>query len=209
MKVSILGIGNYSEVIIELCEDIGYEVESLFHFDSTRNGDLVMGFKIKGDYEDFLKNPQGTNVVVGIGDNRIRSIWLDKLRGLGFNTINLVHPTAYVSKSAQLGEGVYIHAGAFIWTSSKLSNNVIISPQAMVAHHTLLKEGVSVSANAMVGSYVEVGKRVMIGINAGIVSKRLSIGKDAIIGANSMVLGNVEEKSVMVGSPAKKLKNEG
>lgn len=208
MKVAIFGIGNYAEVIIELCLDLNYSIVSLYHFNSERNGEKVMGYSIIGCYEDFIReNKEDIAVVVAIGDNKLRNELLNKFRNLGFNTLNLIHPSAYISKSAKIGFGVYIHANSFVWTQSIISNNVILSPFAMVAHHTFIGEGVSISANAMVGSYVEINERVMVGINAGIISKKIIIGCDSIIGASSIVLNSIEPKTVVVGNPAKQIIN--
>lgn len=208
MKISILGIGNYSEVVMELCKETGHEIDSLFHFDSSRNGEKIDGYQIKGDYQDFITNyEEGTkiNVVVGIGDNSTRCKWLNLLREKGFNTINLIHPTAYISPSATIGSGVYIHASSFVWTKSYIGNNVIISPKAMVAHHVSVGEGCLISANSVVGSYVTLEKRITVGINAGIISKMINIGSDSIIGANSMVLKSFPKDSVIIGTPGKRL----
>jgi len=203
MKVVILGIGNYAEPMIELCIECGHSIQGLYHFNKERTGEKVLDYEILGDYQDFIDNNNQGNVVVAVGNNKIRNEKLNFFRDLGYYTISLIHPTAYVSNSAILGTGVYIHARAFVWTKTQIANNVIISPNAMVAHHVKIGEGCLISANSMVGSYVNVKERVMIGINAGIVSKALTIGSDAIIGANSMVINNVEPNDVMVGTPSK------
>lgn len=206
MNVSVLGIGNYSEVIIELCQETGYTIDSLYHFNSSRTGEIVSGYEIKGTYDDFLdrKSP-GSKVVVAVGDNKIRSTWLNKLRAAGYATISLIHPSAYISCSAQIGSGVYIHAHSFVWTKSRIADNVIISPHALVAHHTQIGEGSLISANAVVGSYVTLEDQVLMGINSGVISGKITLGAHSTIGANAMVIRNVDQDSVVVGTPGKKI----
>lgn len=206
MNVSVLGIGNYSEVIIELCQETGYTIDDLYHFNSSRNGEMVAGYEIRGTYDDFLEQkPPGSKVVVAVGDNSIRSTWLNKLRATGYDTISLVHPSAYISSSAQVGSGVYIHAHSFVWTRSRIADNVIISPHALVAHHTVIGEGSLISANAVVGSYVTLQEQVLMGINSGAISGEITLGAYSTIGANAMVIRNVDRESVVVGTPGQKI----
>lgn len=203
MNLIIFGIGNYAEPIIELCQDCGHSIAGLYHYNSDRTGEIVMGYKILGDYNDFLNHTSEGNIVVAIGDNKLRSEKLNYFRSLGYQTPSIIHPTAYISNSAILGKGVYIHAKAFVWTKSIIENNVVISPNAMIAHHAQIAEGCLISANSVVGSYVRLDKRVMVGINAGIISKSIVIGSDTMIGANAMVINGVEPNSIMIGTPAK------
>lgn len=204
MEVVILGIGNYSEVIIELCQEVGHTVVGLYHFNSTRNGEEVLGYKIKGNYQDFILSMPCNNVVVAVGNNEIRNEWLSKLRKLEFNTISLIHPLAYISPSATVGRAVYIHAHSFVWTKAFLYNDVIISPKAVVAHHVSIGEACHISASSTIGAYVQLESNVTVGINAGIISKPILIGAGSIIGANSMIIDNVEKNSIMVGTPGRK-----
>ena len=207
MEVVVLGIGNYSEVIIELCLDIGHDIEALYHFDSSRNNEKIMGYKIQGSYKDFLIEPKKSAVVVAIGDNILRAKWLNQLRNKGYFTPSLIHPLAYISPSSQIGSAVYIHANSFIWTKVKIFNNVIISPHAVVAHHTTIGEASHISANSTIGAYVTIEENVLVGINAGIISKPINIGANSILGANSMIVGNVPKNAIMIGTPGKKHKN--
>ena len=207
MEVVILGIGNYAEVMIELCEELELSIYNLYHFNSTRNGENIGDYTIAGSYQDFIDlDNKNLDVVVAIGDNLIRETWLNKMRNLGYNTPTLIHPSAYISKSAQIGNAVYIHPRAFVWSRSVVSNSVIISPNATISHHAKVGSGCLISANSVVGSYVTLGERILVGINAGIISKKISIGSDSIIGGNAMVLENFPKNSVIIGTPGKILK---
>lgn len=209
MKIAIFGVGNYTEVIVELCNECGYDNIDLYHFNEQRVNEILNNYKVVGTYEDFIKNKDyKIPVFVAIGDNKVRGKWLDKLRDLGFKTPKLIHPKAYVSPSAVILDGCYIHANAFVWTKSKLGNNSIVSPNAMVAHHVTIGKNSLISANSMVGSYNILGDNVLFGINAcSISSSKIKIGKNTIIGANSLITKSVSDNSVMVGSPAEQIKN--
>tara|TARA_B100001146_G_scaffold219559_1_gene226951 strand:- start:835 stop:1464 length:630 start_codon:yes stop_codon:yes gene_type:complete len=206
MLVNILGIGNYTEVIIELCLEVGYTDIKLFHFQEDRNDEYIMGYKIEGSYDTLLKSKSNSCVVVGIGDNKTRGLLLNKFRDSGFKTPSLIHPDSYISKSAIIGEAVYIHSKAFVWTKVSIGNNSIVSPNAMISHHTKVGENCLISANSMVGSYNTLGENVLFGINSSSLSKKeIEIGDNVIIGANSLVTKRISSNSKVLGSPAKKI----
>jgi acetyltransferase-like isoleucine patch superfamily enzyme len=54
----------------------------------------------------------------------------------------------------------------------------------------------------MVGGEVEIGSHSMIGIGA-VVSNRVKIGKESVIGGNSFVIKDIPENVVAYGIPAK------
>lgn len=211
MKIAIFGVGNYTEVLIELCKDCGYEEIYLFHFNNERIGEVLNSCEVVGTYDDFISNKDyQLPVAVAIGDNKIRGEWLDKLRSLGFSTPSLINPQSFVSPSARIEQSCYIHAKAFIWTKTTLGDNSIVSPNAMLAHHVNVGKNCLISANSVIGSYNTIGDNVLIGINAcTISSKKIQIGKHSTVGANSLVIKSVTDYSTVIGSPAKVLiKNE-
>lgn len=206
MKVAILGVGNYTEVMIELCEELDMDIAGLYHFNNSRDGQMVAGYKILGSYDDLFNNAKkDTGVVVAIGDNKLRLNCLMRARNAGFKIPSLIHPTAYISKSASLGEANYVHPHSFVWSSAKIGDGVIISPKAMVAHHTKIANGCLISANALVGSYVTLNERVLVGIKANIISKTIVIGEDSILGANTTVIKSFPPNSKIVGTPGKNI----
>lgn len=207
MKIALFGVGNYTEVLIELCIDCGYSEIELFHFNTEKVGDVLNNCKVLGTYDDFIGNKDyNTPVAVAIGDNKIRGECLDNLKSLGFTTPPLIHPQAFVSPTAMIGKACYIHAKSFIWTKTILGNNCIVSPNAMLAHHVNVGKNCLISANSMIGSYNRLGDNVLIGINAcSISSPNIEIGNHSTVGANSLVTKSVKNHTVVIGSPAKTL----
>lgn len=206
MEVYIFGIGHYSEVIIELCQECDIEIKGLYHYNDEKVGEWVLGYQIQGSYKDFFFHHKKGNVVVAVGDNRIRTKQLISLRDKGYNTISLIHPQAYIASSAKVGSGVYIHRNAFVWTASEVRDYSILSPYAMISHHAKVGMGCLISSKSIVGSYVKVGDYSMVGINASIISKEIVIGKEVVIGASAMVKTDIPDNEVWAGVPAKRLK---
>jgi serine O-acetyltransferase len=94
--------------------------------------------------------------------------------------------------TCQLGEGVLLkHNGL----------GVVIHPKAIIGDYTQIYQNVSIAGRNDRGTPV-IGKRVFIGAGACILGG-ITIGDDAIIGANSVVINDIPSKAVVVGIPGK------
>lgn len=74
-------------------------------------------------------------VVVAIGNNAVREKLHAKVREAGFELLNVIHPTAFVSPTATLGPGCAVMAGAVVGTEAQLGEGVIVNCSATVDHH--------------------------------------------------------------------------
>jgi serine acetyltransferase len=99
-----------------------------------------------------------------------------------------------VSPAARIGPGFYIaHFG-----------NIFIGNDAKVGSCCNVSQGVTIGESGR-GTQIgtpQVGDRVVIGANA-VLAGKISIGDDAVIAPNSLVIRDVEKSSVMIGVPAK------
>ncbi|EGV42969.1 acetyltransferase [Bizionia argentinensis JUB59] len=204
-EIYLLGVGNYTEVIIELAQDCDYEVKGLYHYSSDRVGETVFGVEIIGTTENLLQQDiTGKNFAVTMGDNKIRNDIASKLRDRGALTPNLIHPQAFISNSAILGQGCLIHLNTKISTKCVLGNDCILDFNCYMAHHSVLKDACYMSSFAMVGSYSVVGKRTLLGMNSLIMPLSITLGNDCLIAAKSNVTKSFPDNCVLVGNPARK-----
>ena len=91
--------------------------------------------------------------VIGLGISkglRYRISLCQRVRSLGYRLINIVHPTAYVSRMATLGQGVHIFAKSYIGPGAVLSNDVTVNTGAIVEHDAVIEEGSFICPGAIV-----------------------------------------------------------
>lgn len=207
-EIYLIGVGNYTEVIIELAIDCGYAIKGLYHYNNERIGEDVLGITIIGCTDDLYKTDlHGKQFAVTMGENKLRSDIATRIRSLGGVTPNLIHPTAVVSTSATLGQGCFIHLRTKISTQCTLGNDCVIDFNSLVAHHATLGDACYMSSLAMVGSYCTIGKRVLFGMNSLILPLRLSLGDDCIVGGKANVTKSFPNNCLLVGNPARKIKD--
>jgi acetyltransferase-like isoleucine patch superfamily enzyme len=100
----------------------------------------------------------------------------------------------------QIDDDVRIHSQVFVPEYSKLENGSWLGPNVVLTNAKYprgknvkeLLDGVTICQNAKVGANVT----ILPGVN---------VGRNALIGSGSVVTKNVEENSVSVGNPAKKI----
>lgn len=84
------------------------------------------------DYESFRNRYDVA--FVAIGDNKLRSHWLEKLSLAGYRIPTLIHPRAYVSPSSTVGSGTIVEPLACVNAGVVIGEGCIISVSAVVDH---------------------------------------------------------------------------
>jgi len=98
-----------------------------------------------------------------------------------------------ISPEACIGPGLYIGP-----------QHIIIGKDAIIGAHCTISHGATIgeSGRGTRRGTPRLGDRVVIGANA-VLAGKLSVGDDAVVAPNSLVIYDVSESSVMMGVPAK------
>ncbi|MFB4163882.1 NeuD/PglB/VioB family sugar acetyltransferase [Alteribacillus sp. JSM 102045] len=206
--IYIVGAGTYGEAMFELAEILGYKVKAFFDEDEKKLHESIMGVEITDKFSNLsCQEIKGKQFIVAIGNNEARFNIMNEINSLGGNTPSLIHPTAVISPSAEIGIGVYIQANVYIWTKVKVNDFSIISPNSVIAHHSTIGKACLVSTLTGIGASIKVEDKVFIGMGSTIVTGLAYIRENSIIGAGAVVLKNTERNSVYAGIPAKKIRS--
>lgn len=212
MKIVIIGAGGHARVVYEvLRHDKNMEVAAFVDNAVRGSEEKIMGIPVVGDHSVLPKLVKKgiKGYIIAVGDNKIRMQHFNKLKNMGLEPINAIHPTAHIAYNAKIGRGVIIATGSTIATSVEIGNNVIVNTGAIIEHEDVLESHVHISPGTVLAGRVTVEEGAFIG--AGVVVKEyITIGENATIGAGSVVLENIPDNVVAVGAPAKviKIKNE-
>jgi sugar O-acyltransferase (sialic acid O-acetyltransferase NeuD family) len=152
------------------------------------------------DFEDFT---MGADEVFILGpttplrENLANKVF-DKFK-LSFFT--LIHPSAYISPMAKLGQGIFVGAGSIIGPGACIENNVFINRGVTIGHDTKIGSYSRIQPGCNIGGLTQIGKSTSIGIGATIV-ERINVGENTVIGAGSIVLNDLESNVLVAGVPA-------
>jgi len=119
-----------------------------------------------------------------------------------FRYHTLVHPTAYVSPLAQLGQGVFVGANSVIGPGVILGDHVFVNRGVTIGHDTRIGAFSRIQPGANLGGLSRIGSGVTIAIGATVL-ERLVIGDGAFVGAGAVATKDVADKVLVFGSPAK------
>ncbi len=206
--IYILGVGNNTEVYIDLVEACGYIPVGLYHFEKGREGEKLHNIPIIDCNDNLFKEDLSEKLfAISVGDNKIRAELAEKIKKRGGTIPTIIHPSAVVSRYAKIAQGVVIHANSVIQAGASIGENTVISYNASVSHTSKIGKHCYQAFNSTVGAYVNIDDFVLIGQAAVIISGKVkSIGKKSIIGAGAVVTKNVEANSVVAGNPARVIK---
>jgi UDP-2-acetamido-3-amino-2,3-dideoxy-glucuronate N-acetyltransferase len=113
------------------------------------------------------------------------------------NNCNLCAHTL-VEGDVIIGNNVTVKSGVFLWDGTRIADNVFIGPNATFTNdlHPRSQEypetydGINIKAGASIGANATLLPGVII-------------GKNAMVGAGSVVVSSVPDHAVVVGNPAK------
>jgi sugar O-acyltransferase (sialic acid O-acetyltransferase NeuD family) len=126
----------------------------------------------------------------------------DELRArFGIAFARLVHPSAYVSPYARLGEGVFVGARSVVAAGAVLADHVFVNRGVTVGHDTTIGEYAQLQPGCNVGGHVRIGRAALIGIGAQ-VQQELEVGPGAAVAAGAAVVEDVPERALVAGVPA-------
>lgn len=196
MKIFILGAGSFVKEIADLCNDLGWRVEA-FIVDVDSQPDLLLDRPVF--HIDDLPSGLGFCVpgIISPKRRRLLGVMVEK----GWRIIDLVHPSASVSKTARL-DGVVVNRGAVIGRDSWLEAGTIINRGASIGHDCHIGACSTIGPGANLAGNVTVGIGATIGMGANI-REGVLIGPRVVVGMGSVVLHDILE-GVWWGNPAKR-----
>ncbi|OKZ12076.1 MAG: transferase [Bacteroides oleiciplenus] len=203
--IYILGVGCNTVVYIDLVESCGYRVVGLYHYEEGRTGEIYFGHKIIGSNEElFSLDLSGKQFAISVGDNKIRSSLYNKILYKGGVVPTIIHPSAIVSKYAQLGSGIVVHANSVVSPDVIIGDDSIVSSNDLITHGSRMGKHCFVASNVVLGANVHMCDYAFVGSGATIISSKVSyIGRGAIVGAGAVVTKNVEADACVAGNPAR------
>ena len=117
----------------------------------------------------------------------------------------LVDPTSIVAQSSTIGEGSIINAGVVIAASSTIGQFVQVNRSASVGHDADVHDFSTLGPGCILAGQVTVMPGAFIG--AGVTcAPEVTIGANAVVGAGAVVVRDVPDWAVVVGNPAKQIR---
>jgi sugar O-acyltransferase (sialic acid O-acetyltransferase NeuD family) len=200
--LAVIGASGHGKVVADAALSSGLWSTVVFFDDAwpgkTRNGLL----DIIGNTQSLVNLREKPEVIIAIGNNTSRLAKQRELVAAGFTIASVRHATAVVSGSAVIKPGCVIMAGAVINADAVVGAGCIINSNAVVEHDCVLADAVHISPGACLAGGVTVGEGSWIGIGASVIQLK-RIGKNVMVGAGAAVVTDLPDNITAVGVPAR------
>jgi sugar O-acyltransferase (sialic acid O-acetyltransferase NeuD family) len=219
VETLIFGASRQGRVVLEVLRAQGqHQIIGFLDDDPAKRGLLLDGERVLGGMEWAAANSHGDvptdpsahsaihgrrlAAIIAIGANDSRLDVAKRLRALGFELINAIHPSADVQGNVSLGAGNLICAGAILVTGTRVEDDVVINTGAIIDHDSLLESGAQVASGVTTSGCVTIRRAAFVGVGA-ILGPGVTVGERAIIGAGSLVLKDVPPGVLAYGAPCR------
>jgi sugar O-acyltransferase (sialic acid O-acetyltransferase NeuD family) len=191
MKLALFGHGGHArEVAAQIGDAITFFVDDEYSGGEARP---ISEF----DPNEYL-------MMVAVSESSHRSDIVDKLPK-ETRYFSFVHPTAIImSDDVKIGEGSFIGANSILTTNIKIGRHAILNRGNQIGHDCIIGNYFSAMPGAIVSGNVHIGNRVYLGTNSTIIEKK-DLLHDIKIGANGVVIKDIESSGTYAGCPVKKI----
>jgi sugar O-acyltransferase (sialic acid O-acetyltransferase NeuD family) len=202
--ILVLGAGGHGRVVAEVAQACGHVVEG-FVDDGLPTGTLVLGRPVVGTTAWLLQ--QGPrSIALGLGDNRRREQLQAQLEAAGHAVGTFIHPTAWISPTAELGAGTVAMARVVVNAEARVGRGVILNTGCIVEHECVVGHFAHLSPAATLGGRARIGERTHVGLGASVIHLG-EVGVDCVVGAGAAVIkGRIADGLTVVGVPARPLR---
>jgi len=178
--------------------------EIIGFFDENESLKEYDGIPLLGSW-DWVKNANINEYkfIISIGNPLVKKRIATELREkFNVNFCNIVHPTAIVSKNAEIGEGNIIGPFSIIQPNVKLGNHIFIGPYVCIGHDSIIKDYCTLNAGSIISGYNIIKEMCYLGTGAKTIQK-IIMNESSLLGAGSVLYTNLEAYCSAKGVPAK------
>jgi sugar O-acyltransferase (sialic acid O-acetyltransferase NeuD family) len=206
----IIGAKGLAKELLQILENPKTTTDLVF-FDDVNVYDpnlLYNKYPVLRTEEEVLNHFRTDNrFVLGLGSPKLRFKLYKQFKAIGGELHNLIDQTTTVGTYVTLGEGPTLMSGVKVSNGVKIGKGLLGYYDSIITHDVEIGDFVELSPGCKLLGHVKIGNQVHVGAGA-IILPRLIIGEAAIIGAGAVVTKDVEPYTVVVGNPAKVLKNK-
>jgi len=206
-KLLVIGSSGHAAVLVDAIHLSGTHRIAGYLDDTMARGTIRKGYPILGSIEDAAAICAEHNIidaVIAVGDNwsrrHIHEKLIQRCPELKFPVV--LHPSAVVSKSAEVGRGAVLLATCHVGPGSKVGAFCILNTGSSIDHDCQMHDFSSIGPGVFTGGLVHIGECSAIGVGASI-SDRISVGRHAVVGTGAVVVRNIPDLVVAYGNPAR------
>src|SRR5690625_2082352 len=205
-NIVIYGSGGLGRGLIDLINSINSSSEvkwNLLGFIDENEVNGINGYRSLGDINYLLNYSDNLNVVLAFGNPSVKKKVYKALKeNVHLHFPNLIHPRVEISPYNKLGKGNIISNGVSLSNNIYINDFNLIHYNCSIGHDVLIGNYNSIFPLAAISGYSSLANGIEVGTTAAIIPDK-KIGDNAVIGAGSVVLEDVDKGRTVVGVPGR------
>ncbi len=199
-KILLMGSGSLA---VDLIDMFGREAFAGAYVDDGFGLTGVGDLRRWHDLADSAR--RGQRFLLAVADAEQRQRFADMAEAAGLRPCEpMVSRHAVIAKSAQLAVGSVVAHFAVIGPAAQLMPHVLVMHNAVVGHDSVLHHNCVVCAGASIAGGVHLGSGCFLGPNA-VIAPKVQIAAGSFLSAGTACLRNVDQPSVLIGNPARRV----
>jgi len=202
----ILGTGVHGKEMAEIVERVNRAERTwnlLGHIAAAKRsiepGTELNGYPVLGTEEDLAEHPEACFVPDNENQGLAANVPRERL-------VSLIDPSAFVSRSAQIGVGCVLYPDCFVGFNARIGDLVFCLGGCTINHDDVVEDRVVMASRVTLAGIVHVEAGCYLGQSCTI-RQEVRVGRDSLIGMGSVAIRDVPPNSVMVGNPARRLRD--
>jgi len=206
IKIGLIGYGSVGKQLYNTLIENNYSEEQIYIFaDDVLIDESKRIYKFNDFKSETFKDLHFIPTLGYLSKNLKLTI-LNYLSDNNYTIFSFIHPTAFVSKNAQIGKGVIIYPMCNIDQGVVVDDGTIILNSSIIAHDTHLGKCVYLAPGVCLSGFIKVGDLSFIG-TAATVANNVTIGKNSTIAIGTCLTKDIDENSFVIGNPFQHKKN--
>lgn len=202
-KLRIFGTGPLAKNVRQMINQIGennvisYVVDDDYFSESVFDG-------LKVEKLSNIDNTIPLIICVGYKNMRKRIFVFEKLKNIGFQFINIIHPSVVIGENIEMGVNNIIFPNTCIENNVTIGNNNIIWSQTLIGHDAKIGNHNYLSARVLLGGNCILQDGCFLGNQVATIND-LNIANETYLLAGCFLFQNTKPSNKYLGYPAKQI----